>query len=87
MWRAASEAHPGGMHPYQHITLAHDHMADLQAAAHRQPPRAPRPAPAESGAAGTGEPPVTAGTLGRMLAARTGLSPVMVGPRRAARTA
>jgi hypothetical protein len=24
------------MHPYQHITLAHHHMADLQTAAERQ---------------------------------------------------
>src|SRR5204863_4694019 len=50
------------------------------------PPRPPRPPPAQTHPANPGGSPVTpgsarraAGTLGRMLAARAGLSPVMVG--------
>jgi hypothetical protein len=55
MWREASEAHSRDMHPYQHITLAHHHMVDLQAAAQRQRlvrrarrPRRPAPPAPES---------------------------------------
>jgi hypothetical protein len=36
MWPVGLEAHPEPMHPYQHITLAQNHMADLQTAAQRQ---------------------------------------------------
>jgi hypothetical protein len=35
MWRALLVAHPGAMHPYHHIILAEQHVADMQAAAHR----------------------------------------------------
>jgi hypothetical protein len=35
MWPPFSAAHAGGMHPYQHLTMAEHHMADLQASARR----------------------------------------------------
>jgi hypothetical protein len=36
MWPPFSAAHAGGMHPYQHLTIAEHHMADLQASARRR---------------------------------------------------